>query len=210
MSERIYYVICQDNCKFESMTKEQIIAAIAEATGNTPTDVDKAFITKIKEQNTNAAVKIWVGTQAEFNALTEKDPNTLYYYDDTDYAELQAAIEKIISGDTVVGEATHALKADSATKADTADFLSSKEWVAYNGRGSSDWFDIEPNANYMAVIEDYSDTSKRYFTSFASSISGFACADENHYISVSNNSVQAISAVSGGTAGTRFYLKRIS
>lgn len=207
MSERIFYCICADNCKFETLTKEQIIAAIAEATGNTPTNVDAAFITKIKEQNTNTAVKIWVGTQAEFNALTEKDPNTLYYYDDTDYAELQAAIEKIISGDTVVGEATHALKADSATKADTADFLSSKKWVEYNGRGASDWFDIEPNANYMAVIEDYSTTSKRYFTSFSTSISGIAYAGDKNYIEVVNNSVRAYTI---GGSYTKFWIKRIS
>lgn len=49
--ERRYYVICEYNCKFESMTKEQIIAAIEEATGNVPTHIDDAFITKLKEIN---------------------------------------------------------------------------------------------------------------------------------------------------------------
>ena len=47
MAERIYYVISKDNCQFEGLTKEQVFAAIAEATGNTPTKVDEAFITKI-------------------------------------------------------------------------------------------------------------------------------------------------------------------
>lgn len=81
MADRKYYVLCESNCKFESMTKEQIIAAIAEATGNTVTDVDAAFITKIKEQNRGTAVKIWVGTQAEYNALVASgsvDDETLY------------------------------------------------------------------------------------------------------------------------------------
>lgn len=69
MSEKIYFVRCSDDCLAESMTKEQIFAAIAEATGNTPTGVDEAFITKIKEGNENGAVSFWVGTEAQFNAL---------------------------------------------------------------------------------------------------------------------------------------------
>lgn len=67
--ERTYYCFCEDNCKFETMTKEQIIAAIAEATGNVPEDVDDAFITKIKESNHNANLSFWKGTEAEFSAL---------------------------------------------------------------------------------------------------------------------------------------------
>lgn len=78
MSERNYYVICDDNCRFEGMTKEQIYDAIAEATGSTPTPVDSAFITKIKEQNANHNLKMWKGTEAQYNALAEKDTDTLY------------------------------------------------------------------------------------------------------------------------------------
>lgn len=69
MSDRKYYLICDDNCKFEGMTKEQIYSVIAEATGNTPTSVDGAFITMIKESNANKALSFWMGTEAEFNAL---------------------------------------------------------------------------------------------------------------------------------------------
>lgn len=122
MSEtRKFYVICEDNCKFESMTKEQIIAAIAEATGNTPTDIDAAFISKILEQNANKPVKIWVGTQAEFNALIVKDPDTLYIYNDTSIEDLQAALENIINGTTFVGNATNAVNAEEAAHATNAD-----------------------------------------------------------------------------------------
>lgn len=74
--ERKYYVICGDNCKFESMTKEQIIAAIVEATGNVPGDIDEAFITHIKETNAEENLYFWVGTQAEWNALDPKPENT--------------------------------------------------------------------------------------------------------------------------------------
>lgn len=66
---RKYYVICDDDCRFEGMTKEQIIAAIAEATGNIPTGLDDAFITKIKESNANRALSFWLGSEAEYNAL---------------------------------------------------------------------------------------------------------------------------------------------
>lgn len=82
MLDRTYYVICEDKCLFEAMTKEQIIAAIAEATGSTPTDVDSAFITKIKEQNANRELKFWVGTQAQYNAIAEPAEDTFYLITD--------------------------------------------------------------------------------------------------------------------------------
>lgn len=114
---RTYYVLCGDNCKFESMTKEQIIAAIAEATGNTVTDVDSAFITKIKEQNAGTAVKIWIGTQAEYNALVATSsisPDTLYCTSDgnklselqNEINALQNQVDEIIDGDIVCGRAS--------------------------------------------------------------------------------------------------------
>jgi hypothetical protein len=81
MADRKYYVLCESNCKFEGMTKEQIFAAIVEATGNAPTDIDSAFITKIKEQNKNNDTKFWTGTRAEYNAIVAsgaKDPYTIY------------------------------------------------------------------------------------------------------------------------------------
>lgn len=78
MSERRYYVLREDNCRFESMTKEQIIAAIAEATGTTPTGLDEAFITMLKEQNASKAMKLWVGTSAQYNALSSKESDVLY------------------------------------------------------------------------------------------------------------------------------------
>ena len=69
MSNKKYYVLCDTNCKYESLTKEQIYAAITEATGNTPTNVNDAFITNIKELHNNDNIQFWVGTEAEFNAL---------------------------------------------------------------------------------------------------------------------------------------------
>lgn len=65
-----YYVINDDDCRYEGMTKEQIIAAIAEATGSTPTNINDAFITKVKEINANKTKRFWIGTEAQFNALS--------------------------------------------------------------------------------------------------------------------------------------------
>ena len=94
--ERIYYCFCGDNCKFETMTKEQIIAAIAEATGNTPTNIDSAFITKVKEQNKGNALAFWIGTTAEYNALETKDDLCFYIKtDDTTLDDTNKAIEII-------------------------------------------------------------------------------------------------------------------
>ena len=70
MADITYFVISSDDCKYESMTKEQIVAAIAEATGNTPTGIDDAFISKIKEINASGTVQIWKGTEAQFNAIS--------------------------------------------------------------------------------------------------------------------------------------------
>lgn len=80
---RKYYCICESNCKFETMTKEQILAAIAQAveTGSV-SDVDTGFVTKVKEQNASSAVTIWVGTRAQYNAITEKATNCLYIITD--------------------------------------------------------------------------------------------------------------------------------
>lgn len=65
-----FYVFCDDNCRYEGMTKEQIIAAIAEATGSAPTAIDDAFITKLKEIRAGDTAQLWIGTEADFNAIS--------------------------------------------------------------------------------------------------------------------------------------------
>lgn len=92
MSDRKYYVLCADNCKFESMTKEQILSAIEQAvsTGEIK-NVDTGFVTKLKEQNANKALKFWVGTTAEYNALETKIENCFYIItDDTTADDINA------------------------------------------------------------------------------------------------------------------------
>ena len=114
-NERTWNVISDDNCKAESMTKEQIIAAIVQymETGEI-TDVDTGFITTLKEQNRGIGLKFWVGTQAEYNALATHEPNCFYIIaDDTTVDDLeeavgnlQDAVEEIIgkNGDVLLDE----------------------------------------------------------------------------------------------------------
>ena len=76
MANRKYYARCESGCLFETMTKEQILAAIMQAveTGEIR-DVDAGFITKIVEQNGNSPLGIWIGSAAEYNALTQEQKN---------------------------------------------------------------------------------------------------------------------------------------
>lgn len=93
-NERKYFVLCADNCKFESMTKEQILTAILQAisTGEIK-DVDTGFVTTVKEQNSGAGLSFWVGTQAQYNAIETKIANCFYIItDDTTAEELNKKI----------------------------------------------------------------------------------------------------------------------
>jgi hypothetical protein len=89
--------MCDSNCKFETMTKEQILAAIAQAveTGSVG-DVDTGFVTKVREQNTGNAVTIWAGTRAQYNAIETKKWNCLYIItDDTTGEDIVKTVNAI-------------------------------------------------------------------------------------------------------------------
>lgn len=97
MDDRNYYVLCDDNCKFEGMTKEQILTAIMQAveTGEIH-DIDSGFVRTIKEINHQKGLRFWVGTTAEFNALPEKENNVLYIKtDDTSEQDILNQFEKL-------------------------------------------------------------------------------------------------------------------
>lgn len=123
------YVHDENHNRYEGMTREQIINAIVQAVEQGEiTDLDDGFITKIKEQNGNNNIQLWIGTSAQFNALETKDENTLYILTDDDSAddwdqiaedveELGNEIAKIKDGTTRVGKASHANEADRAVTA---------------------------------------------------------------------------------------------
>ena len=74
MADRKYYLMSEDKCLFESMTKEQILTAIEQAvsTGEIK-DVNTGFITRIREENRDKQLEFWVGTEGEYNAIKKQD-----------------------------------------------------------------------------------------------------------------------------------------
>lgn len=66
-----YYVLCDDDCRYEGMTREEILTAIEQALEQGfVSDPDSAVFSKVKEIRANATAQIWVGTEAQFNALS--------------------------------------------------------------------------------------------------------------------------------------------
>lgn len=116
--ERTYFVICADNCKFEGMTKEQILTAIEQAVSTgTITDVDTGFITKIKEQNGGKGLTFWVGTNAEYNAIETKAENCFYIItDDTTGDDIDAAITEMRGNIEELQTGLNTVKAETIAK----------------------------------------------------------------------------------------------
>lgn len=94
---RTYYVISDDNCKFESMTKEQILSAITQAIEtHAIADVDTGFVTTLQERNRSNGLKFWVGSTAQYNAITTKEENCFYILtDDTELEDLETSISNL-------------------------------------------------------------------------------------------------------------------
>ena len=138
--EKKYYCFCGSNCKYETMTKEQILAAIAQATGFDNVDPDAGFITRVKEKNGGNYVTFWVGTQAQYNAIESKETNCMYIItDDTTSADLLATVSNMQSTcKTAAANAASAANA-AAASADAARFdvidITNEIDLAYRANG---------------------------------------------------------------------------
>lgn len=67
----VYYVISDDDCKYEGMTKEQILSAIEQGLEQGyVSDPASAVFSKIKEIRASKTAQLWIGTEAQFNALS--------------------------------------------------------------------------------------------------------------------------------------------
>lgn len=99
---RKYYVTCKNNCKYESMTKEQILTAIANATsGGTFGDIDTGFVTTIKTI-TGQPLRFFVGTQAMYDGLADEQKNDLFAIitNDTEKEAMQTALADVLAEQT--------------------------------------------------------------------------------------------------------------
>lgn len=66
-----FYVLCDDDCRYEGMTKEEILTAIEQALEQGyVSDPDGAVFSKIREIRAGGTAQLWVGTEAEFNAIS--------------------------------------------------------------------------------------------------------------------------------------------
>ena len=102
-----FYVVSDDKCFYEGMTKEQILTAITQAIESHEIhDVDTGFVTTLKEGNANKALTFWVGTTAQYNAIAEKDQNCFYVLtDDTELEDLEAQIQRsmnVLKGEVII------------------------------------------------------------------------------------------------------------
>lgn len=97
MNTPTVYVICDQNCKFEGLTKEQIFTAITQAVSDgTIGDIDTGFVQTIKTVN-GKGLKFFVGTQSEYDTLSDADKVDLFALitNDTTREGLLGAIETL-------------------------------------------------------------------------------------------------------------------
>lgn len=100
MIEPTKYVMCGSNCKYPAYTAEEVLALLQQAIDNKSLEgivSDTGFITKLKEKNSNKAIQLWIGTQAQYNALETKPQDTLCIFtDDSTYADLETVVENAL------------------------------------------------------------------------------------------------------------------
>ena len=79
------------------LTEEQIITLVTNIVeSGSVGDIDTGFVTKLVEQNKHKALQFWVGTQAEYNAISEKIANMFYIItDDTFKEDVQSALTNL-------------------------------------------------------------------------------------------------------------------
>ena len=152
------YVFDGKLCKFEGMTKEQILNAIYEATGVMPQDVDEGFISTIVETNRSRSIHVWSGTMAEYNALPTYDANTLYFIDgDSTIDDLEAAIQNL-------NDELTDTKGDVTELHDIID-ISNTDFQRVTSRSSGS-YSVKTQLSeglYLVKAEDSSELGNRYF-----------------------------------------------
>lgn len=138
MIEPTKYVLCSTNCKYPAFTAEEVLALLQYAIDNKSLEgiaSDTGFITKLKEINSNKAVKLWLGTQAEYAALETKEQDTLYIFtDDSTSADLEAIVNEAKSAAEAAQKAVELLRKAfedgtcTAYIAATTDFTNNSNW----------------------------------------------------------------------------------
>lgn len=167
------YCYCENNCRYETLSKEEILAAIAQAvqTGKIG-ECDTGFVTTIKTIN-GKGLKFFIGEQSEYEALSEDTKRNLFALITNDttkegllnaIAELKTSHNEIINGlldgDFVAAEARHATRADSANQAiadGSGSIITSAYASLYGGSNilaGSNFNDYKEEGNYVIPSND--------------------------------------------------------
>ena len=127
------YVLCDANCKWEGMTKEQILTAITQAVNEgTISNIDTGFVQTIKTINGHG-LKFFVGEQSEYDALSADDKQDLFAIITNDITRegLLNAFNDLKNGiESGAITARRAVNADYATNAGTASKLATDPFPA--------------------------------------------------------------------------------
>lgn len=97
MADKKFYCYCENGCKYETMSKEQILAAITQAVeSGTIGNCDTGFIQTIKTIN-GLSLRFFVGAQYEYDALSDEEKKNLYAIitNDATQAGILEAIETL-------------------------------------------------------------------------------------------------------------------
>lgn len=95
MSGLKHYAICENECLVETMSKEEILSAIENATGNAVIPANEAFVSMIVNQNDGTNLKLWRGTTAQYNAIEPKAEDTVYII--TDEKPVSEVVSEIVT-----------------------------------------------------------------------------------------------------------------
>ena len=158
MATPTVFVICNSNCKYEGMTKEQILTAIMQAVNEgTIGDIDTGFITTVKTITGNP-LRFFVGEQSEYDCLSDHQKENLFAIitNDTTKDELLDALERLTNSYNDCEKTVTSLftgtgvvkKAETATKATKADNLDL-------GEPTNPTDNALPGEGYYLICADY-------------------------------------------------------
>lgn len=140
--------------EFRDDVEEEMWAAIEQAVSSGAiTDVDSGFVSKVKEQNNQKALRFWVGTTEEYNARTSTLEDMFYILtDDTSESDINKAIEE---------NANSIDKLDEDIQTINDDLMTLKPVVLYDGE-----------ATLYAELSNYTDDFQRFRVQLYYGLSG--------------------------------------
>jgi hypothetical protein len=204
MSEMKYYCFCSSNCRYETMTKEQILAAIAQAaeTGMVY-DPDAAMVSKVKESNAGGSVSFWVGTMAQYNAIENKDANCMYIItDDTYKADIEAAVSNAANN----ASAAQAEASSASSAASEARTTAAAAQTAANNAKTTASSAAQAAATAQATANSAASAANAALPKAGGAMTGYITTKG---IKLTSGVDYGSSLPAGGTAG-RLFFKKVS